>query len=95
LKCAGSSPNAKQETQETAVQMMFNHPLMYVIDYPDENAVEMLDKRAGRMGYVQGEVAERFRHEFGIFLAEDRDEEQLEEFIDAHSAMLTLPASRH
>ena len=32
------------------MQVVFNHPMMYVIDYPAEDAVEILDKRAGRVG---------------------------------------------
>ena len=77
------------------MQVVFNHPLMYVIDYPAEDAVEMLDKRAGRVGLMRGAVAERFRKEFGIFLSEERDEEQLEVFIDAHSLVMDTPVSRH
>ncbi|MDD5248945.1 MAG: DUF3567 family protein [Rhodocyclaceae bacterium] len=77
------------------MQVVFNHPLMYVIDYPAEDAVEMLDKRAGRVGYMRGAVAQRFRHEFGIFLSEERDEEQLEDFIDSHSGVMDQPVSRH
>lgn len=77
------------------MQVMFNNPLMYVIDYPAEDAVEMLDKRAGRVGVMRGAVAERFRHDFGIFLSEERNEEQLEEFIEAYSAVMDQPVSRH
>lgn len=77
------------------MQVVFNHPLMYVIDYPGQDAVEMLDKRAGRVGVMRGAVAERFRHDFGIFLAEERNEEQVEEFIESYSAVMDLPVSRH
>lgn len=77
------------------MQLVFNHPLMTVIDYPGQDAVEMLDKRAGRVGVMRGAVAERFRHDFGIFLSEERDEEQLEEFIESYSAVMDLPVSRH
>ena len=77
------------------MQVVFNHPLMYVIDYPAEDAVEMLDKRAHRVGFMRGAVADRFRREFGIFLSEERDEEQLEDFIDAYSAVMDQPVSRH
>ena len=77
------------------MHVVFNHPLMYVIDYPAEDVVEMLDKRAGRVGFMRGAAAERFRREFGIFLSEERDEEQLEDFIDAHSAIMSQPISWH
>lgn len=77
------------------MQVVFNHPLMYVIDYPGQDAVEMLDKRAGRVGVMRGAVAERFRHDFGIFLSADRDEEQVEDFIESYSAVMDQPVSRH
>ena len=77
------------------MQVVFNHPLMYVIDYPGQDAVEMLDKRAGRVGVMRGAVAERFRHDFGIFLSEERNEEQVEDFIESYSAVMDLPVSRH
>ncbi len=77
------------------MQVVFNHPFMYVIDYPAEDAVEMLDKRHGRVGVMRGPMAERFRHDFGIFLSEERDEEQLEDFIDAYSAVMDQPVSKH
>lgn len=77
------------------MQVVFNHPLMYVIDYPAENAVEILDKRIGRVGFFRGSDAERFRSDFDAFLAEERDEEQLEDFIDAHSAQVTQPIRSH
>lgn len=76
------------------MQVVFNHPLMYVIDYPAENAVEMLDKRVGRVGLLRGAAAQRFREDFDAFLAEERDEEQLEDFIDAHSLMPMEPVSK-
>lgn len=77
------------------MEVVFNHPLMYVIEYPAQDVVEMLDKRAGRVGVMRGAVAERFRHDFGIFLSAERNEEQLAEFIDAYSAVLDQPVSRH
>ena len=77
------------------MQVVFNHPLMYVIDYPAEDAVEMLDKRAGRVGFMRGPVASRFRREFGDFLSSDRNDEQIEDFIDAHSGLMDQPVSRH
>lgn len=77
------------------MQIFFNHPLMYVIDYPTEDIVEMCDKRAGRVGVMRGAMAERFRRELGTFLAEERDDEQFEDFIDAYRAVVREPVSKH
>lgn len=77
------------------MEVVFNHPLMYVIEYPAQDAVEVLDKRAGRVGVMRGVMAQRFRHDFGIFLSEERSQEQLEEFIATFSAVMDQPVSRH
>ncbi len=77
------------------MQVVFNNPMMYVIDYPAEDAVEILDKRAGRVGLMQGATADRFRREFNEFLSEERDEDQLADFMDAYSAVMNQSALRH
>lgn len=77
------------------MQVVFNNPMMYVIDYPAEDAVEILDKRAGRVGLMQGATADRFRREFNEFLAEERDEDQLADFMEAYSAVMNQSARRH
>ncbi|MBL8488951.1 MAG: DUF3567 family protein [Rhodocyclaceae bacterium] len=77
------------------MQVVFNHPMMYVIDYPAQDAVEILDKRAGRVGLMQGATAERFRREFQDFLSEERDEDQLADFMEAYSAVMNQKADRH
>ncbi|MBL8491912.1 MAG: DUF3567 family protein [Rhodocyclaceae bacterium] len=77
------------------MQVVFNNPMMYVIDYPAEDAVEILDKRAGRVGLMQGATADRFRREFNEFLSEERDEDQLADFMDAYSAVMNHSALRH
>ena len=68
--------------------VVFNNPLMFVIDYPAQDAVEILDKRSGMMGLVRGALAQRFRHDFGILVAEEADEESFEDFIDTYAAVM-------
>ena len=77
------------------MQVIFNHPLMYVIDYTTDGVIEMGDKRANRVGIMRGAVAERFRHDLGIFLSEERDDDQFEDFIETYSAVVRQPVSRH
>jgi hypothetical protein len=75
--------------------VIFNHPLMLVVDYPERNAVEMLDKRGARVGVMEGRLAERFRHDFGILLSTEPDTDQVEDFMDDYSGVLDQPVSRH
>ena len=78
-----------------AMNVLFNNPLLYVIDYPGHDALEILDKRNGRMGLLRGATADRMRGEFRQFLAQEHDQEEFEDFIDSYEAILDHPVSRH
>jgi hypothetical protein len=77
------------------INVVINNPLLYVIDYPSDDAVEILDKRSGRFGLVRGALAHRFRHDFGILVAKEADEESFENFIDAYDAVMNQSARLH
>jgi hypothetical protein len=77
------------------MNVLFNNPLLYVIDYPGHDALEILDKRNGRMGLLRGETADRMRGEFSLFLTQEHNEEEFEEFIDSYEAVLDQPVSLH
>jgi len=77
------------------MNVLFNNPLLYMIDYPGLDALEILDKRKGRMGLVRGATADRMRGEFSQFLAQEHDQDEFEGFMDAYEAILDQPVSRH
>lgn len=77
------------------MNVLFNNPLLYVIEYPGFDALEILDKRNGRVGLLRGETAQRLRGEFGDFLSREHDEEEFEDFIDSHGRIFDLPVSLH
>jgi hypothetical protein len=77
------------------MNVLFNSPLMYVIDYPAHDALEILDKRNGRMGLLRGATADRMRGEFSSFLTQEHNQEEFEDFIDSYDAVLDQPVSLH
>jgi hypothetical protein len=77
------------------MNVLFNNPLLYLIDYPGHDALEILDKRNGRIGLVRGATAERMRAEFGIFLSKAHDQEEFEDFIDTYEEILDHQATLH
>lgn len=77
------------------MNVLFNTPLFYMIDYPGHDALEIMDKRYGRMALLRGATADRLRGEFSRFFAEAHDEEEFEDFIDARGAMFDQPVSKH
>ncbi|MFA7270504.1 MAG: DUF3567 family protein [Sterolibacterium sp.] len=77
------------------MNVLFNNPLLYLIDYPGYDALEILNKRSGRMCLVRGAIADRVRSEFGSFLSKEHNQEEFEDFIDAYEAILDQPVSLH
>lgn len=77
------------------MNVLFNNPQLYVIDYPGHDALEILDKRNGRIGLLRGETAERMREEFREFLTQKHDDEEYADFLDSHDAILEHPVSLH
>ena len=77
------------------MNVLFNNPLLYMIEYPGHDALEILDKRNGRMGLLRGATAVRMRGEFGHFLAQEHNQEEFEDFIDSYEGILDQPVSRH
>lgn len=77
------------------MNILFNNPMLYVIEYPGLDALEILDKRHGRVGLLRGASANRVRDEFASFLSEEHDEGEFEDFIDACAPILDQPVSRH
>jgi hypothetical protein len=96
LNSAISAPPSKSADEGgVAMNVLFNNPQLYVIDYPGHDALEILDKRNGRVGLLRGATAERMRFEFREFLTQKHDEEELGDFIDSYDAILDQPVSRH
>ena len=54
-----------------------------------------MDKRSGRMGLLRGATADRVRGEFSRFLTQEHDQEEFEDFMDSHGAILDHPVSCH
>ncbi|WP_430433408.1 DUF3567 family protein [Methyloversatilis sp.] len=45
------------------MHIMFNNPLVYVVEYAGLEAVEVIDKRIGRGALIRDDAARRFREE--------------------------------
>jgi hypothetical protein len=81
--------------RSNAMNVLFNNPQLYVIDYPGHDALEILDKRNGRVGLLRGATAQRMREEFREFLTQKHDDEEYSDFLDLHDAILEHPVSLH
>lgn len=77
------------------MNVVFNSPGIYVIDYPDADSIEIVDKRYDKMTFVRGEVAHRFRSEFQSLVGQEPDLEAFESLIRSFEPPVTYALSYH
>ena len=76
------------------MNVVFNNPMAYVVDYPGIDAVELIDKRCGRGVLMRDETARRFRRELEDW-SHAQDPEAFEVLLEHYCALLTQPAVYH
>ena len=76
------------------MNVVCNNPVLYVVDYPALDAVEIIDKRSGKGTMISDGAARRFRQELQGLAGSDA-EEDFEALLDHYGALLTQPAIYH
>lgn len=76
------------------MNLVCNNPVLYVVDYPALDAVEVIDKRSGRGALIRAEAAQRFRAGLKDAAASS-EPDNFERFIDDYDALLTQRAVYH
>jgi hypothetical protein len=92
---ACGNPLQRSQVEEFAMRIVFNNPVLYVVDYPQLDAVEVIDKRKGLGMLMRDETAQRFRREFSSIVEASEGEGDFDGFIDQYGALLTQPAVYH
>lgn len=77
------------------MRIVFNNPILYVVDYPQLDAIEVIDKRKGLGMLMRDETARRFRRELTSFVEAAQEVEDFDSFIDPYEALMTQPAVYH
>jgi hypothetical protein len=77
------------------MEVVMNSPLLYVAEYPETGGLEVIDKRAGRGGYMRDAAAQRFRAELVQLVSEGADMEGFEDFIGHYESLLNQPVVYH
>ena len=76
------------------MNVVCNNPVLYVVDYPAQHAIEVIDKRNGRGVLMRDATAERFRRELREIVPSE-DTADFDELIEHYSALLTQPMVYH
>lgn len=77
------------------MMIVFDNPVMHVVDYPAQGAVEVIDKRLNRGALMRDGAAERFRAELRALVSSNPDIEAFDALLDEYRALLSQPAVYH
>ncbi|MDR2241058.1 MAG: DUF3567 family protein [Zoogloeaceae bacterium] len=77
------------------MMIVFDNPVMHVVDYPAQDAVEVIDKRVNKGTLMRDGAAERFRAELLALVSDERDIDAFDALLDEYGSLLTQPAVYH
>ncbi|WP_374246271.1 DUF3567 family protein [Zoogloea sp.] len=77
------------------MNVVLNNPVLYVVDYPGLDAVEVIDKRRGVGTLIRDEAALRFKRELRDVAASATEMDDFENLIADYGSLLNQPAVYH
>lgn len=77
------------------MMIVFDNPVMHVVDYPAQDAVEVIDKRVNKGVLMRDGAAERFRAELKALVSGNPDIEAFDALLDEYGTLLIQPAVYH
>ncbi len=76
------------------MEVVCNNPVLYVVDFPGFDVIEVIDKRIGRGTVFRDAAARRFRTELAE-LSMSEETSDFDELIDHYLTLLNQPAVYH
>ncbi|MBT9499126.1 MULTISPECIES: DUF3567 domain-containing protein [Zoogloea] len=77
------------------MNVVLNNPVLYVVDYPNVDAVEVIDKRRGVGVLFRDEAAQRFLRELRDVASAATEMDDFEIWIADYGTLMTQPAVYH
>ncbi|MEZ5613691.1 MAG: DUF3567 family protein [Rhodocyclaceae bacterium] len=77
------------------MMIVFDNPVLHVVDYPAEHAVEVIDKRINKGVLMRDGAAERFRTELRALVSGEPDIEDFGDLLEEYGSLITQPAIYH
>lgn len=77
------------------MNVLYNSENYYVVEFPGLGGIELVDKTAGRGGFLEGAVEVRFRATMANLASREPSVESVDEFLGHYDALLTNPVVLH
>ena len=73
---------------QAVMQVIYNSDNYYVVEYSDQRAYELVDKRSARGTFFQGDGATKFMQFMRIVVGEDASIEHIDDFLGSFDTLL-------
>ena len=77
------------------MNVLYNSENYYVVEFPGRGGIELVDKAAGRGGFLAGAVEVKFRATMNDLVSGEPSVETVDEFLGHYDALLTNPMLVH
>lgn len=77
------------------MNVVCNNPVLYVVDYPGFDALEVINKRTGLGAVMRAETAKRFREQLRAAEIKGGEAEDFEACVDLYDALFNQRAVYH
>lgn len=77
------------------MNVVYNSEHYSILAYPAQESFELVDKEGNRTLFIQGETAFRFRKAIDSIPEEDREEEVIDDFLEAYCSGMARPITHH
>ncbi len=84
------APSSLTDKARAMMQVIYNSDHYYVVEYSDQHAYELVDKRSERGMFFEGDGAARFMDFMRIAAREDASIEHVDDFLDSFDVLLNL-----
>ena len=78
-----------------AMNVLYNSTHFYMAEFPGCEGIELVDKAAGRGGFLEGDVALKLRASMRHMFSDSPSVESVDEFLESYDALLTNPVVLH
>lgn len=78
-----------------SANVMFTSPYYQVVEYPELDAIELMDTTRSTETLIQGPMAAAFRASLMNMFAQEPTTEDVDEMIGGYQALMNLPVCYH
>jgi uncharacterized protein YfbU (UPF0304 family) len=82
------APSSLAGQARVTMQVIYNSDHYYVVEYAEQHAYELIDKRSARGTFFQGDGAAKFMQFMRIAVGEDASIEHVDDFLDSFDMLL-------